>query len=272
MLPKLISLDGFFLPTYGVLVALGFLAGIYLATTLARRAGLNTESVGNLGIYCALTGLGGAKLLMFVMDFDYYSRNPGRIFSLETLLSAGVYYGGFLAAFIFAWIYMKRQGLPWLKTADALAPGVALGHAIGRLGCFAAGCCWGSRCDRGWAVTFWNPDAHELTGVPLGVALHPAQLYEAALVAALAWFLYRRSLKAHADGLILALYLLVYAALRFAVEFFPLPRAGLPLRRAPQLDAVDPPSAWPPPAWRCSGALEPGPRRGPDAQSRASIR
>ena len=220
MFPKLISMGGFFLPTYGVLVALGFIAGIWLATKLARRAGLNAEAVGNLGIYCALVGLGGAKLLMFVMDFEYYARNPGRIFSVETLLSAGVYYGGFLAALAFAWIYMKRQNLPWLATADSLAPGVALGHAIGRLGCFAAGCCWGSSCDRPWAVTFSNAEAHDLTGVPLLTPLHPAQLYEAALVAGLAWYLYRRSLRQHSDGLILALYLTVYSVMRFAVEFY----------------------------------------------------
>jgi phosphatidylglycerol:prolipoprotein diacylglycerol transferase len=220
MFPKLITIGDFFLPTYGVMVALGFLAGIWLTTKLARRAGLDTEKVSNLAIYCALSGLAGAKLLMFIMDFDYYSKNPGRVFSLDTLLSAGVYYGGFLAALAFAWTYMHRQGLPWLKTADAFAPGVALGHAIGRLGCFAAGCCWGSVCERPWAVTFTNPDAHQLTGVPLDIPLHPAQLYESAAVALLALLLYRLSLKPHAEGKILALYLAIYSPIRLGIEFF----------------------------------------------------
>jgi len=102
-------------------------------TRLARRAGLGIEKVTNLAVYCALAGLAGAKLLMFVLDFDYYWRNPGAIFSFDTLLSAGVYYGGFLSALAFAWFYMKRQGLPWLPTADVFAPGVALGHALGRV-------------------------------------------------------------------------------------------------------------------------------------------
>ena len=220
MFPKLITIGDFFLPTYGVMVALGFLAGIWLTTKLARRAGLDTEKVFNLAIYCALSGLAGAKLLMFIMDFEYYSKNPGRVFSLDTLLSAGVYYGGFLAALVFAWIYMRRQGLPWLKTADVFAPGVALGHAIGRLGCFAAGCCWGSVCERPWAVTFTNPDAHQLTGVPLDIPLHPAQLYESAAVALLALLLYRLSIKPHADGKILALYLALYSPTRLGIEFF----------------------------------------------------
>ncbi|WP_321472666.1 prolipoprotein diacylglyceryl transferase [uncultured Paludibaculum sp.] len=228
MFPKLISIGSFFLPTYGLLVALGFLAGIWLTTRLARRAGIDPEKVSNLAIYCALTGLAGAKLLMFVMDFDYYAKNPGRIFSFDTLLSAGVYYGGFLASFLFAWLYIKRQNLPWLKTADVFAPGVALGHAIGRLGCFAAGCCWGSLCDRPWAVTFENPAAHDLTGVPLGIPLHPAQLYEAAVVALLAAFLYRQSGKPHRDGQILGLYLLLYAVARVTIEFFRFHEQALP--------------------------------------------
>lgn len=234
MFPKIISIGDFFLPSYGLMVALGFLAGIALTLRLARRAGLDTEKITNLAVYCALAGLAGAKALMFVMDSAYYAANPGRILSLDTLLSAGVYYGGFLGALGFAWVYMKRQGLPWLKTADIFAPGVALGHAIGRLGCFAAGCCWGSACDRPWAVVFTSPEAHDLTGVPLGIPLHPAQLYESASTAAIAWVLYRASIRPHAAGRILGLYLALYSAARFLIEFFrhheqAFPVAGVPL-------------------------------------------
>ena len=162
MFPKIFTVGDFFLPTYGVLVALGFLAGLAVTLRLARRAGIDTEKISNLAVYCALAGLAGAKLMMFAFDFNYYSTHPERIFSLETLLSAGVYYGGFLAALGFAWFYVKREKLPWLPVADAFAPGVALGHTIGRLGCFAAGCCWGTECDRPWAVTFTSSDAHAL--------------------------------------------------------------------------------------------------------------
>jgi phosphatidylglycerol---prolipoprotein diacylglyceryl transferase len=220
MFPKLFSAGSFFLPTYGLLVALGFLAGIWLTATLAKRRGMGVERIINLAVYCALCGLAGAKVLMFVMDFDYYGRHPGQIFSIDTLLSAGVYYGGFIGALLFAYVYMRRQHMPWLKTADVFAPGIALGHAIGRLGCFAAGCCWGSECSRPWAVTFSSQDARDLTGVPLGVALHPAQLYEAAGTAVIAWVLYRLSLKPQPDGKILGLYLVLYSTLRLVVEFF----------------------------------------------------
>lgn len=219
MFPKLFSIGSFYLPTYGLLVATGFLCGMALAQRLARRAGLNPETVGNLAIYAALVGLLGAKLLMFVMDFGYYARNPERIFSLETLLSAGVYYGGFLLAVAFSWWYLKREKMPFLATADVLAPGVALGHAIGRLGCFAAGCCWGTHSHLPWAVVFTNREAHDFTGVPLNVALHPAQLYESGATFAVAAALVYASGKPHQQGRILGWYLVLYSIARLAVEF-----------------------------------------------------
>jgi phosphatidylglycerol:prolipoprotein diacylglycerol transferase len=220
MFPKLITIGGFFLPTYGTLVSLGFLAGLWVSTRMARRLGLSPEKVGDLAVFCALAGLAGAKLLMFALDWEYYSANPGRIFSIDTLLSAGVYYGGFLGAFAFAWFYVRAQRMPWLTTLDALVPGVALGHTIGRIGCFAVGCCWGAVCDRGWAVTFTDPDAHALVGVPLGIPLHPAQLYEAALTALVFAALWWRARKPFPPGRLLAGYLLLYSPARFLVEFF----------------------------------------------------
>lgn len=220
MFPKLFEIGNFFLPAYGLLVALGFLAGLAIITRLARLRNLDPEQVSNLAIYCSLAGLIGAKALMFALDLRYYSENPGRLFSLDTLLSAGVFYGGLLAALVFAWFYIRSHNLPWLETADVLAPGLAAGHSIGRLGCFAAGCCWGTRCDRPWAVTFTSPDAQELVGVPLGVPLHPTQLYEAAATAAVAWVLWRASHRPHQPGMILGLYLSLYSVARLIVESF----------------------------------------------------
>lgn len=229
MLPKLISIGGYFLPTYGLLVVIGFLAGIGVTVHLAKRRKLDAELIGNLGVYCALAGLLGAKLLMFAFDFKYYASDPSRIFSADTLLSAGVFYGGFLAAFAFAAFYVRRQKLPLAQTLDVFAPGVALGHAIGRLGCFATGCCWGLRCDRPWAVTFTNPEANELTGVPLNQALHPVQLYESALTFAVFAVLYRLSVKPRPDGEIFGLYLALYSLVRIFTEFFREHAQALPL-------------------------------------------
>jgi phosphatidylglycerol---prolipoprotein diacylglyceryl transferase len=218
--PKIITIGDFYLPSYGLFVALGFIAGLWLAGRLARRAGLNPDKVADLAIYCALAGLAGAKLLMFALNADYYWNHPAALLSFDTLLSAGVYHGGFLAALAFAFFYLRRHHLPFLPIADTLAPAVALGHAIGRLGCFAAGCCWGAACSRPWAVTFTNPDAHALTGVPLNIPLHPTQLYEAALTALVAALTWVAATRPHPPGRILGIYLFTYSAARIFVEFF----------------------------------------------------
>ena len=220
MFPRVFSIGDFFLPTYGLLVALGFLAGLWIAARLARRSGIDPDKVVNLGVYAALAGLAGAKLFMFVVDFDYWRRNPGEIFSMATLQAGGVFYGGLIFALITGWIFVRRWSLPPAKTLDCLAPGVALGQAIGRLGCFAAGCCWGKACDRAWAVTFTDPNAHAMVGVPLGVPLHPTQIYEAVAGVVLFAFLYWMAVRAHTAGAVIGWYLVLSAAARFAIEFF----------------------------------------------------
>ena len=143
MFPKLISIGSFFIPTYGTLVAIGFLAALWIIIRFGKRASLPAEQVTNLAIYCALAGLAGAKLFMILFDFQTYWNDPKSLFSLSTLQAAGVYQGGFVVAFITAILYMRRQHLPILATCDVFAPGIALGQAIGRIGCFSAGCCYG---------------------------------------------------------------------------------------------------------------------------------
>ncbi len=218
MYPEILGFS--FLHTYGVLVAAAFLTALWLAGRLGREAGLNVDAVTNLGIYCALAAIGGAKLMMFAIDIPYYSQHPGEIFSLSSLQAGGVFYGGLIAALAVAIWYMRKTRLPGWKTADVFAPAIALGHGIGRLGCFSAGCCWGVECHRPWAVTFTNPVAHELVGVPLQLAIHPTQLYEAAAEFIIFGLLYWRIRKPHADGGIIGAYLMLYSTARFTVEFF----------------------------------------------------
>jgi phosphatidylglycerol---prolipoprotein diacylglyceryl transferase len=217
MLPKLISVGSFYIPTYGVLVALGFLAGLGITLRLARRAGMPAETITNLAVYCAIAGIIGAKLFMFLFDLGDYVQDPGRIFTLETLQAAGVFHGGFIAAFLMALFYMRRHQLPALRTMDVLAPGVALGQAIGRLGCFAAGCCWGKECDLPWGVHFRSDFA---APVPLDKTLHPVQLYESAADLLIFAFLYRVALRTHRPGQAIGLYLTLYSTARFVIEFF----------------------------------------------------
>jgi phosphatidylglycerol---prolipoprotein diacylglyceryl transferase len=228
MLPKIISFGDFFIPTYGLLVAGGFLLSLWLAGKLAARDGLNSEKILNLGIYAALAGLAGAKLAMIFFDFGYYTDHPDEIVSLSFLRAGGVFQGGLILALIVAFWYMRRVKLPPLRTCDVFAPALALGHGLGRIGCFAAGCCWGQRTNVPWAVTFHNPDAQKLVGTPLNVALHPTQLYEAfaefALFGILLWYVRGP----HREGGPIGLYLVLYSIVRFIVEFFRFHEQALP--------------------------------------------
>ena len=219
MYPKLVDIGSWFLPSYGVLVAIAFLVAIWFTTRLAKRAGLNPEKVTNLAVYCAISGMLGAKLFMFLFDWRTYLLHPGEIFTRETLQAAGVFQGGLILAVITAVVYMRRNGLPGLQTADVFAPGIAIGHGIGRLGCFAAGCCWGKECSLPWAVTFTRPDANALTGVPLGVPLHPTQLYEAGAEVFIFAFLWSYIHRNHKQGSVIGWYMVLYSSVRFLVEF-----------------------------------------------------
>ena len=212
MYPEILGIS--FLHTYGVLVAAALLVALWLAGRLSREAGLNAGAVTDLGLYCALAAIGGAKLMMFLVDFSYYKEHPGEIFSLSTAQAGGVFYGGLIAALGVAVWQMRKTRLPGWKTADVFAPAIALGHGIGRIGCFAAGCCWGVECHRPWAVTFTSLLA------PINVPLHPTQLYEAFAEFAIFGFLYWRIHKPHGDGAILGAYLMLYSTARFTVEFF----------------------------------------------------
>jgi phosphatidylglycerol---prolipoprotein diacylglyceryl transferase len=198
-------------------VALGFLAGLAITLRLARKIDLPLDKITNLTVYCAIAGVGGAKLFMFLFDLGDYVRNPGQIFTLETLQAAGVFHGGFLAAFVVAILYVRRQRLPAFATMDAFAPGVALGQSIGRLGCFAAGCCWGTECHLPWGVRFRSDAA---APVPLDKTLHPVQLYESAADLLIFGILNRYFNRPHRPGLVIGLYLVLYSSARFVVEFF----------------------------------------------------
>lgn len=216
MFPWLLHIGGFSLPSYGALVAVAFIVALSLASRFARQRGLASEKIVNLGVYCALVGMLGAKILMVVMDPEF-RQHPNEIFTLETLQSAGIFFGGFILAAVFAVFYMKGQELPVRGTCDIFAPGVAIGHGIGRLGCFAAGCCWGKPTHLPWAVTFTSKEA--TTGVPLNVPLHPTQLYEAFAEAIICLILIRVLQRPHSDGQVIGMWGVLYGLVRFGVEF-----------------------------------------------------
>lgn len=219
MLPQLFHIGRFFLPTYGLLVSLGVLIGLWSSVRNSARQGIDPDKAWNLGILVVLCGILGAKILYIVVDWSYYAEHPNEIFSLGTLQAGGVFSGGLLAALIAAAWYIRKHHLPALATCDAFAPGLALGHAIGRVGCFAAGCCYGKPTTHFWGVTFTNPLANAYVGTPLNQALEPTQLFESAVELAnffiLMWLLKRRQF----DGQVIGAYLFLYGIARFFLEF-----------------------------------------------------
>jgi phosphatidylglycerol---prolipoprotein diacylglyceryl transferase len=219
VLPELFELGVLTVYTYGVLLAAAFLFGLRLAMARARARGLDPTRMLDLGIYIIISALLGAKLLLYIVEFDHYSREPGELLTLAR--SGGVFYGGLIAAVLVAFWYIRRHRLPVWHTCDVFAPGVALGHAIGRLGCFAAGCCYGTPTTVPWGVTFTHPAAAANVGTPLGVTLHPSQLYEsgAELLILVALLATERRGRAF-PGRTFWLYMLLYGVSRFVIEFY----------------------------------------------------
>lgn len=220
MYPKILDLGPVTVHTYGLLLAAAFIAGIWITSRNARKLGISPDTIWNMGLVVIFSALVGAKILLLFSNYQYYSDNLREIFSLSTLRSTGVYYGGLLLALAAAAIYMVRNRLPGWVLADVAAPGIALGQAIGRLGCFSAGCCYGSQTPLPWGVVFTNPYSYENVGVPLNVALHPTQIYESVGALCLFAFLMWRLSRKHVTGQIILEYLTLYGLLRFAIEFF----------------------------------------------------
>jgi phosphatidylglycerol:prolipoprotein diacylglycerol transferase len=245
MFPELFKVPylNFTFNTYGFLLALAFIIGLYVMAKLAERDGLDKQKVYDLGLWVLAASLVGSKLLMVITEWDvYYRDNPRQIFTLDFFRSGGVFYGGFIGAVVASAIVMRIYKLPWWRTADAFAPGIAIGQAIGRIGCFSAGCCWGKPTTAFCGLHF-TEKGHEITGVPTvvnhlsdpiqqniwaerlgGLAaplyLHPTQLYEAGatfLIFIVLLLIFRRR---RFYGQVILAYALLYSVARFIIEFW----------------------------------------------------
>jgi phosphatidylglycerol:prolipoprotein diacylglycerol transferase len=215
------------LHTYGLLIATAFLVAMTLAGRSAQRAGLDRERVMDLCFWILLAAMIGSRVLFIVVNWDDYARDPASVFAFWK--GGLVFYGGFLGAVAVSVWYMRKHRMPFFAYADAIIPSVAIGHAIGRLGCFAAGCCWGAACDPHlpWAAKF-PPESlayqsqiasHVIQfGAAHTIAIHPTQLYESVgeLLIFCALVFWRQRKRFH--GELLALYLMLYAPLRATIE------------------------------------------------------
>lgn len=248
MFPELFKIPytNFTFNTYGFLLALAFVAGLFVMARLAARDGLDKQKVYDLGLWVLAASLIGSKALMVIAEWDtYYRDNPRQIFTLDFFRSGGVFYGGFIGAVIASVIVMRVYKLPWWRTADACAPGIAIGQVIGRLGCFSAGCCWGKP-TTAWCGVHFTDEGNRITGVPTIVSqltddvqqrvwserladlggllapihLHPTQLYEAGatLLIFIALLVMLRRRRFH--GQIILAYAILYSVARFIIEYW----------------------------------------------------
>lgn len=202
---------------YGVMIALGFLLGMIYAKRESKRVGLDPERVLDLFFWTMVAGLVGSRLLYIVNSVDHFWTDPLVVFRVWE--GGLVFQGGLLGGLPVAWWYVRKHDLPFTKVTDIFTPPLALGHALGRIGCFLAGCCYGLQCAIGFplAVVFpENPD----TVAPTGIPLYPTQLAESfgefVLFAFLLWYRKRKPF----DGAVLLVYLAVYSVLRSVIEVY----------------------------------------------------
>lgn len=214
MLPTLFKLGPFVLHTYGLLVALGFLSAYTVARARFSRVGLSGSFVDNLTMAAMIGGLLGARLLFFIVDPNtHFLADPLAFFRVWE--GGLVFYGGFLGAGVSLWVLSRVKEISFRVIADGLSVPLLLGQAIGRLGCFAAGCCYGRPTSSFFGVVFVRPDSL----APLGVRLQPTQLFESAgnlALMGLVWMLERRKLN---RGDSAAAYMIGYGTFRFLIEF-----------------------------------------------------
>ena len=218
------------LHTYGLLIATAFLSAMWVAGRNAERQGLDKDRVMDLNFWILLAAMVGSRVLFIVVNWDDYARDPASIFAFWK--GGLVFYGGFLGAVAVSIWYLRKHNMSFFPHADAMVPAVALGHAIGRMGCFAAGCCWGGACDPSLAfaarfppesLAYQSQLEHHLIsfGALSTIAIHPTQVYESlgelCIFIGLTFFVAPRK---RFSGQVLAFYLMLYAPLRGLIEHF----------------------------------------------------
>jgi len=216
MHPILFKIGGLTFYTYGLLMALGFIAGYFFILYLAKVSGQDQEFFSNMFFWIMVFGILGAKLLYLVVSWSEMPSDAGDF--INCLRGGLVWYGGVIADLIFVYYYCWRHKKDYWRVADTLAAPAAVGLAIGRIGCLMAGCCYGKACDLPWAVVYHNfpgVPAHPLAGTPV----HPSPVYEALGVLIIAVVCYELFTHSKKNGLAISALVWLYAALRFGLEF-----------------------------------------------------
>lgn len=213
MLPILIKIGSFTLHTYGLMLALGMFIAFEYVLRSSRKFNLSEKLVTDLFFYALLFGLIGGRLFYVMTNWQAYSKNL--IDVLKVWEGGMVFFGGAICAVIAGIIYCRVKKVDFWFVADVFAPAIPLAHVFGRLGCFFAGCCYGKICYLPWAVTFKNPEGL----APLNQPVHPTQMYEAFVNLLIFLVLFFLGRVKHSVGKVFLLYILLYSAARFTIEF-----------------------------------------------------
>lgn len=214
MHPVLFQFGSITLYTYGLFVGLGFLAAVYFASYRAKKEGIPQDKITDLFVVILASSILGARFLYVFINFNEFKSD---FFAVFKIWNGGlVFYGGFIAALISAFLFIKLSRLPLGRVADITAPAVAIGHTLGRIGCFFAGCCYGKVCELPWAVTFED----KASLAPLHINLHPTQLYESISNLILFFILILVDKRKKYDGMTFWVYIFLYGLLRSFIEIF----------------------------------------------------
>lgn len=214
MYPDLFSIGPLTVHTYGLFVAMGVLAALVITIKLGRSVGISAYMVTDMGVIMLISGIAGSRFLYVIINLDYYKHH---LLAAFRIWEGGlVFSGGILAVLVAVMWYVKRRGLSLLEVGDLWSPGASLGQAIGRIGCFMAGCCYGKPTDSPLGVVFTSP--HSLA--PLNIPLHPTQLYHAFsgfVIFLVLWFLHARK---KYQGQVFLWLLILHSTARLLIERF----------------------------------------------------
>jgi phosphatidylglycerol:prolipoprotein diacylglycerol transferase len=215
MYRTLFDIGPFSIHTYGVALAVAFWLGIELSAREARKRGMHPINVVDLGIVILLSSVAGSRLLYVLAHMEDYR---GDLLGIFKVWQGGLtFYGGLIAGVIFGIGFLKAKKLPVREVIDTIAPQIALGIAIARIGCFLNGCCFGSETGLPWACRF--PADSQAGWILPGVGLHPTQLYSSVANFLIFLFLRRRLRKGPGGGTVFYTFLVTYGVWRFVIDF-----------------------------------------------------
>lgn len=212
MHPILFRIGNYTIYSYGFMIAVGILSAVIISMHRARKVGISDDTVLDIAIYGVIAGVIGAKLLFIIAEAPYVIKNP---VVLKDMIKGGfVVYGALIGGVLAAYIYCRKKNVHFLKMFDVAAPAIAVAQGFGRIGCFAAGCCYGKETTSPIGVVFKNSPF-----APNGVRLIPTQLISSLGNFLIALVLFYFSRKTNKNGQVAGLYMILYSVGRFMVEF-----------------------------------------------------